>query len=301
MIPLREQEQLRRYFQAQLPGQVRLEHFTERERGIYVPGREPCPTSKPARRMVEELAALSPLLRLRLYDFYREPQAAARWGVDKVPATVVHNGRGRSLKLYGTPGGYLFPAFIEILRRFSQGESGLPEELGRRLRRLGRAAGPGGLGLGERPFSLRLFVAGDSPHCPGMLLAMGMLALSSHAQPARASGPALPDLRVEVLEASEFPRLVQAHNIHSVPVTIIDERVTILGAVSLEAIVEQLWKLAQSPILAPGPLPSGPSSPFMPGPPGHGALSWEAAPAGGRLVLRQTPFAPGPPGPSRHL
>lgn len=268
MIPLREQELLRRYFEAELQGPVHLEHFTAWERGVHVPGREPCPTCKPARRMMEELAALSPLVRLRLYDFHREPQAAGRWGVDRVPATLLHRGpapsSGPALRLYGLPGGRLFPAFIDLLALFAEdGGAAATGAPAKRRSRGERATGRlGGL-------SLRLFVTGACPYCPEMLLNLGRLALAS------------PQLRVEVVEATEFPRLAQLHNVRLVPLLAVatapsrDDQVTILGAVPLEALWEELVKLAQSSLLAPGPLPSGPASPLEP------------APAGGRLLLPQ--------------
>ncbi len=106
---------------------VKLVHFTQELNLEY--GRE-------ARQLVEELTALSDKLSLEVYDFLLDKQEVARYGVDKVPATLVRNSKDYGIRFYGLPAGYEFATLLDAILAVSRGDSGLQEESKEKLRKV---------------------------------------------------------------------------------------------------------------------------------------------------------------------
>ena len=95
---------------------VRLVHFTQELNLEY---------GRPARQVLDELAALSDKLSVEVYNFLLDKEKAALYGVDKVPATVVLNGRDHGIRFYGMTAGYEFSSLLDAILSVSQGDSGL--------------------------------------------------------------------------------------------------------------------------------------------------------------------------------
>lgn len=106
---------------------VRIIHFTQELNLEY--GRE-------TRQVFEELAALSDKLSLEVYDFLLDKEKVAEYGVDKVPATVIRNGKDYGIRYYGLPAGYEFSTVLDAILDVSKGESGLAAESREKLSRL---------------------------------------------------------------------------------------------------------------------------------------------------------------------
>ncbi len=104
---------------------VKLVHFTQELNLEY--GRE-------TKQLLEELAGLSDKLSLETYNFVIDKDKAAEYGVDKVPATVVRNGRACGIRFYGIPAGYEFATLLDAILSVSRGESGLSEETKEKLK-----------------------------------------------------------------------------------------------------------------------------------------------------------------------
>jgi glutaredoxin-like protein len=98
---------------------VRLVHFTQELNLQY--GRE-------ARQLLDELAALSDQLSVEVYNFLLDKEKAAEYGVDKVPATIVRDGKDHGIRFYGLPAGYEFSNLLDAILSVSRAESGLGEE-----------------------------------------------------------------------------------------------------------------------------------------------------------------------------
>ncbi len=238
MIPLRDQEGIRQKFGMELQGPVKIDHFTERMLALTVPGRAPCASCKPARQMLQEIAALSEAISLRVHIFDEAAEERTRFAIERIPATVVR-ARGEPVyTFYGLPGGTEFPAFIESIVDVSRGEILLSQESLKALRKL------------DEEVSVRVFVSPTCPYCPQMARAAYQLAMAN------------PRVKVDVIEVSEFPELSARYHVRAVPLTVIADRVTITGAVHEKVLVEQVLKAVTSP-LAGAPVISGPSSPVV--------------------------------------
>ncbi len=104
---------------SEMASPVRLIHFTQELNLEY--GRE-------AKQLVEELAGLSDKLSAEVYNFQLDPDRVAEYGIDKVPATVIRNGKDHGIRFYGIPAGYEFSTLLDTILAVSQGDSGLKKE-----------------------------------------------------------------------------------------------------------------------------------------------------------------------------
>lgn len=136
MIPLKDQEAIRQKFAQEITGPVKIDFFTERELELVVPGRRPCAYCKPTRDMLQELAALSDLISLRVHIWEEAEEERKKFGIERVPGTVLRGRDSAVLKFYGLPGGSEFPSFLESITDISRGETLLSPESVKALRKL---------------------------------------------------------------------------------------------------------------------------------------------------------------------
>ena len=222
MIPLKEQELIQQKFAAELLGPVKIDYFTEREISLTVPGRTPCAYCKPTREMLQELAALSDLISLRVHIFDEAADARTKFGIERIPGIVLRGPSpdGPAFKFYGMPGGTEFPSFLEAIVDISLGEVLLSEQAVRELKKL------------REEITVRVFVTPTCGYCPQMMRAAYQLALAN------------PKVRAEVIEVNEFPDLGERYQVRAVPLTVIADKVAIPGAMHPDALVEQVVKAA---------------------------------------------------------
>lgn len=245
MIPLRDQEAIRMKFAQELLGPVKIDYFTQKELGIIVPGRQPCATCKPTREMLHELAALSDLVSLRVHDFEDERQEAVTFGVERIPGIVLRGRDRATLKFYGMPSGTEFPSFLDTIVDVSCSQILLSQESIKSLRKV------------KEDVRVGVFVAPTCPYSPMMTRAAFQMSLIN------------PRVKSEVIEADEFPELAQRYNVRAVPLTVIENRIAVPGAVPEKALVEQVLKAVQSPAAQPSDV-RGPVSPWAPPEPEKG-------------------------------
>src|SRR3990172_3920255 len=73
-----------------------------------------------------------------------------------------------------------------------------------------------------------------------------------------------PKVRAEVIEVNEFPDLAERYGVRAVPLTVINDRFAIPGAVPEEVLVEQVLKAAETTVQTPAHEVSGPVTPAPP-------------------------------------
>lgn len=240
MIPLRDQEIIRQKFAQELIGPVKIELFTEREIDLILPGRKPCQTCKPARDLVQELAGLSERISLRVHIWSEAVEERKRVAVELVPTIVLRGQDARLYKFAGLPSGAQFPVFIETIVDISRNRSVLSAAATKSLRRL------------KDKLAVKVFVTPSCPYSPQMARAAYQLALTS------------PKIQAQVIEASEFPEAAQQYGVQAVPLTLIEGRIAIVGAVPEEALAEQVVRAATTSI-SERPTVRGPTSPLPQG------------------------------------
>jgi glutaredoxin-like protein len=173
-------------------------------------------------RLLKDIQSLSDKITLEIRNFVGDADAAARYGVDKIPAVCLIGGKDQGLRFYGMPSGYEFMTFLDVLLRLSGRDSGLSEESRKALKGL------------NHPVHLQVFVTPTCPYCPQSAILGCRLAMESE------------HISCDVVEISEFPHLAQKYGVMGVPKTIINESLGFDGAVSETALVELIMKNAKN-------------------------------------------------------
>ncbi|HEY5638644.1 MAG TPA: thioredoxin family protein [Dehalococcoidia bacterium] len=220
MIPLKDQEAIQAKFAAELAAPVKIDYFTQREIALDVPDVEPCAYCKPTQDMLKELSGLSDLISLRVHQFEDNPEEKATYGVERVPGMVLRGPGPGFFKYYGIPGGTEFPAFVESIVDISRWETLFSPDSVKALSEL------------EADVSVRVFVTPTCPYCPQMARAAFMMGMVTE------------HVKAEVIEINEFPKLAEAYKVEAVPLTVINDRISIPGALPEQALIEQVVKAA---------------------------------------------------------
>jgi alkyl hydroperoxide reductase subunit AhpF len=122
--------QLRQDFE-QLAQPVRLVVFTQALAD---------PDSEQVRRLLEELAELSPLITVEACNFVLDRERVQALGIARTPAVaVLAADRDPGIRFYGMPSGYEFGTLVDAILDVSAGQSTLSEETQQTLRALPRA------------------------------------------------------------------------------------------------------------------------------------------------------------------
>ena len=106
---------------------VKLVHFTQELNLEY--GRE-------ARQLLEELAQISDKLSVETFNILLDKEKVAEYAIDKVPATVIRNGKDYGIRFFGLPAGYGFSSLLDAILAVSQADSGLKPESREKLAKL---------------------------------------------------------------------------------------------------------------------------------------------------------------------
>jgi glutaredoxin-like protein len=215
LIQEQQKSQLKRTFRKDLKDNVEMRLFTQRPSPITVPGRE-CRYCVETQKMLEELVALSPKLRLEIVDIFAQPELAKDEDIARVPA-LAFGPRGKAkLRFFGIPGGYQLSVIVENIKTMSRGVSPLSMDTRKSLREI------------NRPVQIQVFVTPSDTACPPIARLAHALAIENE------------KITADVIEIEEFPALVQQYGIRSVPVTIVNEITKITGLTSEQEFVDKI-------------------------------------------------------------
>jgi glutaredoxin-like protein len=245
MIPLRDQEVIRQRFEQELTGRVRIDYFSQRQSPIIVPGRQECMHCEDVRVMLEEIAHLHPRISLSVHELVDATKLAAELGIDKVPGIAIRGQSNRLLRFAGIPAGTLFPGFIDTIIEASRGAADLKPETARQLKKL------------KDDLPVQVFVTPVCRYSPPVARAALKMALQS----AR--------LSVEVVEAVEFPRLVERLGVRSTPSTLIGGKLMLSGAIDEAMLLRAIFRVVEGKPLSSADFRPGPATP-LPAPQSQG-------------------------------
>jgi len=163
----------------------------------------PSPYAEYMRRLVSELADLSPKISAPLYDL-KSPEAE-KYGVTFSPTLLV-NPKEYSIRYSGAPLGEEARTLIENIIHVSMGKSGASETTRKILAEL------------DEQRSIRVFVNPGCPYCPGQAGNAFKLAVEK---------PKL--ISVECVDTTQHTALAEQYKVGSVPHTVINDKVNTLG------------------------------------------------------------------------
>jgi glutaredoxin-like protein len=87
-----------------------------------------CDFCRDTRELLDELCAIEGKIKLQVFDFQENPEAVAKYRIDKVPAIAVADGTDTGIRFYGIPAGYEFSSLVEAILMVSHRESNLSPE-----------------------------------------------------------------------------------------------------------------------------------------------------------------------------
>ena len=179
-----------------------------------------CQTCGPAEDFFKEVAALSPKVKLEVYNRVTDTEKAAAYGVAQVPAAVLEGPNGGRVRFLGIPAGYEFVSLLEGLKNSAAAAQELQAET---------LAALGGL---KKPVNIKVFVTPTCPYCPSAVVLAHKFALASA------------QITAEMVEATEFPELAAKYEVEGVPKTIVNETAGLVGAQPESALLKAVLDAA---------------------------------------------------------
>lgn len=206
------EEQLKEVFN-EMKAPIELLHFTKA--GAY--------TSEETKQYMEEIAALSDKISLKVVDADSSPELVSQYAIELVPSTVFLNDKGsyEGVKFNGIPAGHEINSFVSAILEVSGAGEEAPEELKAYLESL------------KEPVNIKVFITLGCPHCPGAVQKAHKLTLLS------------PMITGEMIEAETFGELSNRFNVSSVPHIVINDQYSFVGNQPLEAFLQEIQKTQQ--------------------------------------------------------
>jgi alkyl hydroperoxide reductase subunit F len=197
----------------------RLQSLEKPVRMLYFTQKVPCGACAQQAMLLRELAALSDKLTLEEHELVADAVLAKQYGIDKVPATVPLAGeKDFGIRFFGLTGGYELASLLEAIQMISAGRSGLDPAVERLAKRI------------RRPTHLEIMVTLTCPYCPSMVQLAHQLAFTNE------------QVHADMIDAAEYPQLVERYSVQGVPRTVINEQPAFEGAMQPAAAVGAILK-----------------------------------------------------------
>lgn len=185
-----------------------LSVLTKNVKIVYFTQELECQFCRETRDILTELSEISDKLSLEVKNFVIDKEDAVKYGVDKIPATVLldENGKDFGIKFYGIPSGYEFASLLEDIKLIGTGNTGFSPELEDEIKKI------------NNNVHMQVFVTPTCPYCPQAVITAHKFAYLNE------------NIRSDMIEATEFPHLSHKYNVRGVPRTVINENTYIEGA-----------------------------------------------------------------------
>lgn len=214
-------EATKKKFYKDLENKVRLVFFTQEPKRLIVPehlkGQE-CLFCKETRQLLTEVCSLSEKIGLEILDFQGDKEMASVYGIDKIPATIILGEKDYGLRFFGIPSGYEYTSLVEAIIDVSKGKTNLSQNTKEALKAI------------QMDIHIQVFVTPTCPYCAMAVRFGHQFALECER------------IKADMIESTEFPHLAQKYSVFGVPKTIINETISIDGAVPEETFLENVLK-----------------------------------------------------------
>jgi glutaredoxin-like protein len=216
-------EVTRKKLEAEMVNKITVLFFTQEPGILIVPSRLPgqeCMYCREARQLLEEVKSLSDKIDLQVLDFVAQKEKAVEFGVDKIPATLVLGEKDYGVRFYGIPSGYEYTSLVAAIIDASRGATDLGPDTKESLRSI------------DKDVHIQVFVTPTCPYCTVAVRLGHQMSIES------------PRVRCDMVEATEFPHLAQRYMVYGVPKTIMNESISLEGAVPEEVFLAHVLKAA---------------------------------------------------------
>ncbi|HEY8199955.1 MAG TPA: thioredoxin family protein [Actinomycetota bacterium] len=213
-----DRDLVERYFAQKLTVPVQLLTFTDEGDTGGTPFQSGT-SSRQTRELVEELAALSDLISLEVYDVAEHAGLVEEWGILAAPTIAIGPGDDTApprVRYVGYPGGHEFTSLLETLGSVGRENWGLTPETVELLAKV------------DRSIDVKTFVTPTCIYCPKAVLMAHRMALAS-------SG-----IRSTCVESEEMSHLASKYQIMMVPKMVVNEAYDFVGALPEVQFVTQV-------------------------------------------------------------
>ncbi len=183
-----------------------------------------CQFCRETRKLLKEVSELSDKVSLEVYNFQLDKEKVSQYGVDKIPATVIERDKDYGIRYYGMITGYEFATLLQDIVDLSERESGLSPNTKEQLKKL------------NQKIHLQAFTTPTCPYCARAASLAHKFALESDF------------LSADVIEAMEFPHLVNKYGVLGVPKTMINEQTSIEGSLPEDKFPSEILKAVQTSV-----------------------------------------------------
>jgi glutaredoxin-like protein len=204
---------------------VILLHFSQEPSRLVIPDylkSQECFFCKETKQMIKEVTELSDRLTLTVFDFAADSKESDQYKIDKIPATILLREKDTGIRFYGIPSGYEYSNFLEAIVDVSRAKSNLSPSTIQKLQTV------------RIPLHIQVFITPTCPYCTLVVRLAHQFALES------------PFIRADMVEATEFPYLTQKYRISGVPKTVINESISVEGAVPEDILLGQVLKAVET-------------------------------------------------------
>jgi glutaredoxin-like protein len=207
LVPAEHREHIRAEFNEKLENPVRLIVFSQQIE---------CRFCSETRQLAQELAALNIKIAVEVYDFVSNADKVAEFGIERIPALAVVGQKDYGIRFYGFPYGFEFQTLIESIVNVSRGRTDLSDQTKQKLMEV------------KAPAHIKIFVTLTCPHCSAVAIPAEKFAIENGM------------IKVDIIDAGEFPDLALKYTIVGVPKTVINEKVDFIGALPEDLFLEHI-------------------------------------------------------------
>jgi len=178
-----------------------------------------CPHCNETRRLLERLASITQKIAFVSYNFAINKEKDSKYRIFTVPALAIIGEKDYGIRYYGYPRGTELNNFLDDIIYVSKGETSFNPDVTNKLLLL------------KKPIQLKIFI---SPGClyslPVAKLAL-KLAIASNA------------INVDIIHADEFLELAENYKVRGIPMTVINEKKNLYGALDEEEYINHILEL----------------------------------------------------------
>lgn len=174
------------------------------------------PNSVQQKQLLEEVAQhMSKKLDVTFLDIGERPDSAPIPS-DMAPVTIIDGKAGGRIRFFGVTAGQEFSTLIEAIVMASTGHTSVNQSQQRLVEAI------------RAPIHLEVIVTLTCPYCPRAVRVANQLAILN------------PNIRSDMIEASEFLDIVEDYQVRGVPKTMINRKGSFEGALSLEEVIKKI-------------------------------------------------------------
>ena len=191
---------------------------------LFFKSKDGCEYCAQIDELTAEIAALNPKIKVEKYVMENDVAMAKEYEIDMAPAIVLRGKDKRFVRFFGIPAGYEFSTFISDIIDVSKGVPSIPPDIAEKVKKI------------DFPVRMLVFVTPTCPYCPGAVKVAHDFALLN------------PNIRGDMIEATEFQELSEKYEVMGVPKTVISsnkDKIELTGAYPIDVVLKKILEMGK--------------------------------------------------------